>query len=315
MKVFKRENIHTHCVGQEWPEFLGSVRLGESFIIETEQFNLVNGPLAVAGVQAGEPIAVHVERIEILPSFNSPNGGPFFEGMGEPLALEYRDGYFHFPQYFRLKAKPSIGNIAVLPEPTAAILDLVRNDPIKRGWRRIVNDPRAKHCHQDCQYLGEGTIIHMKAQVDEVGLCAADVHGYIGQGEVAFAGIEVQANLQLRVERSTEWLVDWPLIETAEEIMLFCSDTNILHGTEDQTYVDVVREAYWAMREVVAAKVGGTIEEVNSIVATALDIRNCAVYGLGNYIQKEGKQKQPDKDIAVVACLPKEIFSHIEKKS
>jgi hypothetical protein len=84
---------------------------------------------------------------------------------------------------------------------------------------------------------------------------------------------------------------------------------NILTGSDAQTYVDVVRQAYWAMREVVAARVGGTIEEVNSIVATALDIRNCALYGLDNYIQKEGKTDQPDRDIAIVACLPKSIFA------
>lgn len=90
--------------------------------------------------------------------------------------------------------------------------------------------------------------------------------------------------------------------------MLFCSDTNILSGSDEQSYVDVVREAYRAIREVVAEKVGGTIEEVNSIVASALDIRNCAIYGFGNYIQKDGKTEQPDKDIAIVACLPKDVF-------
>ena len=131
MQVFKRESIHSHCVGAEWPGFLGKVRLGESFIIETEQFNL-----------------------------------------------------------------------AVLPEPTNHIREMVRTDPLERGWRRIVNDPRAKHCHQDCQYLTAGSRIHMKAQVDQAGLCAADVHAYIGQGEVAFAGIEVNADVQLRAERS-----------------------------------------------------------------------------------------------------------------
>jgi len=308
MKIFKREYIQSHSVGREWPEFLGEVRLGESFIIETERFNNVNGPIAIESIEAGDNIAVHIERIEILPPFNSPNGGPFFEGMGDPLQLEFEAGYFIFPQYFRLKANPSVGNIAVLPEPTGSVLDLVRDDPAQRGWRRIVNDPRAKHCHQDCQYLTPGSIIHLKAQVDRAGLCAGDVHGYIGQGEVAFAGIEVNANVQLRVERSEGWLVDWPLIETGDEIMLFCSDTNILDGSEDQTYVDVVREAYRAMREVVAAKVGGTIEQVNSIMASALDIRNCAIYGLGNYIQKDGKTVQPDRDIAIVACLPKDIF-------
>ena len=308
VQVFKRESIQTHGVGQEWPEFLGAVQLGESFIVETEQYNSANGPIAIEGIKANDSIAVHIERIDILPPFNAPNGGPFFKGMGDPLQLEFKDGYFIFPKYFRLKSNPSVGSIGVLPQPSDAVLDLIRNDPAKRGWRRIVNDPRAKHCHQDCQYLTTGSIIHLKAQVDEVGLCAADAHAYIGQGEVAFAGIEVHANIQLRVERSTDWLVDWPLIETDDEIMLFCSDTNILHGTEDQTFVDVVRQAYWEMRKVVAAKVGGTIEEVNSIVATALDIRNCALYGLGNYIQKDGKTEQPDKDIAIVACLPKDIF-------
>jgi acetamidase/formamidase len=201
-----------------------------------------------------------------------------------------------------------VGNIAVLPQPAENILDLARHDPLGRGWRRIVNDPRAKHCHQDCQYLRAGSSIHLKAQVDQAGLCVADVHGYIGQGEVAFAGIEVQADVQLRVERSKGWLVDWPLVETKDEIMLFCSDTNLLSGSESQSYVDVVREAYRAIREVVAARVGGTAAEANSIVASALDIRNCAIYGLGNYIQEDGKSAQPDGDIAIVACLSKDVF-------
>lgn len=88
MQIFERENIQMHCVGQEWPEFLGTVRLGESFVVETEQYNSANGPIAIQDVRAGDSIAVHVER----------------------------------------------------------------------GWRRVVNDPRAKHCHQDCQYLTEGQL-------------------------------------------------------------------------------------------------------------------------------------------------------------
>lgn len=308
MQIFRREHIHAHAVGAEWPEFLGQVQLGESFVIETERFNLANGPLAVSGVLAGEDIAVHVEQIEILPPFLAPNGGPFTEGMGEPVPLDYVDGEFLFPKHFRLRANPSIGNVALLPEPTDRILELARTDPAGRGWRRIVNDPRAKHCHQDCPYLTEGSRIHMKAQMDGAGLCVADVHAFIGQGEVAFAGIEVGANVQLRVERSAGWLVDWPLIETENEIMLFYSDTNLLRGKEDQAYVDVVREAYRAVREVVAVRIGGTIQEANPIVATALDIRNCALYGLGDYVRDEGKTAQPDRDIAIVACLPKDVF-------
>ena len=316
LRVFERDLIETHCPGVEWPEFLGAVNLGESFVVETERFNRVNGPIAIEGIEAGDCITVHIESIDILPPFESPNGGPFFEGIGDLVPLEYRDGLFHYPNGMTLPAKPSVGNVAVLPSPTEQVLAMSRRDlgPPKRGhrgwgWRGVVNDPRGKHCHQDCQYLCAGSIIHMKTQVDRAGLCLADVHGYIGQGEMAFAGIEVAARIQVRVERSEGWHVDWPLIETDDEIMVFCSDTNVLDDSTDQQYVDVVRLAYQEMREVVADRIDGSISDANPIVATALDVRNCALYGLGNFIQEDGKNpSQLDRDIAVVGVLPKSVF-------
>ena len=85
MQAFARELIETHCPGAEWPDFLGAVRLGEPFVVETERFNRANGPIAVAGIRAGEAIAIHIEAIDMVPPFESPNGGPFFEGMGDPV--------------------------------------------------------------------------------------------------------------------------------------------------------------------------------------------------------------------------------------
>jgi hypothetical protein len=124
------------------------------------------------------------------------------------------------------------------------------------------------------------------------------------------------------VERSAGWYVDWPLIETADEIMVFCSDTNLLSGSTDEDYVDIVRRAYAEMRKVVAHRLGGSIADANPIVAAALDIRNCALYGLGNFLQKDGKQPgqpdwdpaAPDHDIAVVGTLPKSVFASIEMR-
>jgi len=228
---------------------------------------------------------------------------------------------FLYPNGVELPAKPSVGNVAVLPVPTESILAMSRRDvgpPRERhrgwGWRGVVNDPRGKHCHQDCQYLTAGSIIHLKAQVDRAGLCLGDVHGYIGQGEMAFAGIEVAAQIQIRVERSAGWYVDWPLIETKDEVMVFCSDTNMLDGTTDQQYVDIVRCTYKEMRKVLAKRMGGSISDANPIVAAALDIRNCALYGLANFVQKDSKRPNlPDRDIAVVGVLPKAVFPPLEK--
>jgi acetamidase/formamidase len=313
MQRFTRSAIREHCVESEWPQFLGAVVLGESFVMETERFNAANGPLEVRGIAEGDDLAVYIEGIEIMGPYEAPNGGPFVEGMGPPVPLELRDGYFHYPNGVRLKASPSVGNVAVLPRPDEQLLALSRRslDPASpyrdfKGWRRLVNDPRGKHCHQDCAALGEGTVIHMKAQVAGAGLCLADVHGYIGQGEMAFAGIEVAASVKLRVERSVGWLVDWPVIETPNEVMVFCSHL----GT--WRYVDVVREAYASLRRLVAARIGGTIEDANPIVASAIDIRNCALYGLVGFVPNDVRPH--DSDIAVVAAIRKEVFPQNRRK-
>lgn len=316
MKIFTRDMVYKHCVGTVWPEFLGEVEIGESFIIETERFNKVNGPICINGIKASEPIAVYIEDIDILPPFFSPNGGPFFEGIGEQVPLDYKNNRFYFPNGLVLNAVPSVGNVAILPSPAEKVMEISRRDlgppsPGHRGWgwRGIVNDPRGKHCHQDCRYLAAGSVIHMRAQVDGLGVSLADVHGYISQGELAFAGIEVAARVQLRVEKSDGWYIDWPLIETEDEVMVFCSDQDLDNFPIQRDYVDVVRLAYQEMRKVVAEKIGGTISDANPVVAAALDIRNCALYGLGNFIQKEGKQPgQQDRDIAVVGVLPKSLF-------
>lgn len=315
MQVFGRELTETHCVGAEWPEFCGAVEPGESFVIETRECN-PNGPIEVKGIRKGEIIGIAIKDIQIEPPFSAPQTGPFFLGCGEAIPLEYEDGWFIWPNHFRLRASPSIGNIAVLPEPDEEIRELCRfqilspkpfeRDP--RGWRRVVRDTRGKHCHQDCFALTKGARIFFRANVDGVGVCADDLHGYIGQGELGFAGIEVSGSVQLRVDRSDAWSVDWPVIETADEFMVFVSYTSTYVRRPVLRYVDLVKEGYQEIRRLVAQRIGISVEEANTIVATACDIRNCAIYGLGeNYIpQVRGKAPY---DLAIVASLPKSIFA------
>jgi len=68
VKRFDRSLIETHFAesGQLVPDFIGSVELGEPFVIETANTNDANGPVAIEGVQAGDDIAVEIEKIEIV---------------------------------------------------------------------------------------------------------------------------------------------------------------------------------------------------------------------------------------------------------
>ncbi len=126
--------------------------------------------------------------------------------------------------------------------------------------------------------------------------------------------------------------VAWPeflgRVDLGESFVIetvFCSDTNLLEGTTGPEYVDVVREACRAMREVAAARIGGTIEQANPIVTTALDIRNCAMYGLGNYVQKSGKTPLFDQLFAspistffaldlIITAIVFMVFAHQESQ-
>jgi acetamidase/formamidase len=314
VKTFRRQLLETHCVGAEWPEFCGAVNVAESFVVETLECN-PNGPVEVRGIHRGETVCITIEDIRMEPPFIAPNGGPFFLGCGEGIPLKYENGLFIWPKHFRLPARLSVGNIAVLPEPDEEIRELCRYQifgptPLEknlRGWRRVVRDTRGKHCHQDCFALAKGTSIFVKANVDGLGVCADDLHGYIGQGELAFAAIEVNGSVQLRVERSDKWAVDWPIIETPTEFMVVVSYTSTYARRPVLKFVDLVKEAYGEMRRIIAARLNVPAEEANSIVATACDIKNCAIYGLGeNYIPQQ--RTSPPYDMVIAACMPKSIF-------
>jgi acetamidase/formamidase len=151
----------------------------------------------------------------------------------------------------------------------------------------------------------------MRAQVDGLGLCVDDVHGYIGQGELGFGAIEVNAIVELAVERSDRWAVDWPVVETADAFMVCVSYTSTYVRRPVRRYVDLVKEAYVELRRLVAARLQVPVEEANAIVATACDIQNCALYGLGeNYIPQD-RGRQP-YDLAIAASLPSSIFAEAE---
>ena len=302
MQKFPRSAIDRHAVGVQWPDFLGSVRLGESFVIETERYKLVNGPIRIEGVATGDAIAIQIVKIDMVGPFEAVT-----QERGEQprrVELDLRDdGCFYFPRNFRLEARPTIGNIGVLPQPSEQALAhalKAAGDGSGLGWRALMTAPQGDHCHSNCPWLAAGSIIHLKARVDGAGLCLSDAHGYQPSGRLAHAGIQVSADVQVQVVRSEGWLVRWPLIETSDEIMVLISSAHMAAGVEAR-YQEIAQQAYDSLREVVAARVGCSEREADQIVATGMDLRNCALLGLGAAPEDD----EPGWQTSVVAALQK----------
>ena len=73
-------------------------------------------------------------------------------------------------------------------------------------------------------------------------------------------------------------------------------------------FVDLVRLAFRELRKVVAHRAGCSEQDANALVAAAADLRNCALYGLGEgYLPST--DDQPPFDLAVAAALPKESLA------
>lgn len=88
------------------------------------------------------------------------------------------------------------------------------------------------------------------------------------------------------------------MVETASEVML------VRTGSD---YVQVVREAFRGCRELVQARTGCSVHMANALVASVMDLRNCAIYGLGHgYF--EDRPDEPSRDLSVVGVLPKDVF-------
>lgn len=120
----------------------------------------------------------------------------------------------------------------------------------------------------------------------------------MGEGEMAFNGVSAAANVRARVTRCLDWPVDWPLVETADEIMV------VRTGSD---YVQVVREAFRGCRELVQEKTGCSKVLANAVVASVMDLRNSAIYGLGHgYF--DFRPDEPSRDLSVLGVLPKAVF-------
>lgn len=114
--------------------------------------------------------------------------------------------------------------------------------------------------------------------------------------------------MRLRVERCTQWPVDWPLVETQDDIYLLCSYAAARVRQPRQRYADLVRTVYQGMRELVSHRCQCSIQQANSIVATACSISNCSIFGLDGFIAGVQEDSRFLLELSIAGCLPKSMF-------
>ena len=290
MKRIPREKIKE--APNMWPEPAARVALGESIWVETERYNASNGPIYVEGIEPGDTLVVAVEDIVPVEVGWMNNGGPLRKR--ERVVIPVEKGVAKFPEGIEIPIEPMIGVIGVLPEATPDVLERVKTED--RGWRQVINSPPGKHGgNMDCKEIGIGSRVYLRAQLPGGMLGLADVHALQGNGELSGTGIELAADVRLRMEKSQDLSCEWPLVETDQEIMAVATA---------RSYATASKEAFRALVDVVMKRYGLSFETANLIVCTIGDLRNCSVFMMndGYLPDTEGK---PPGDLTVGAAMHK----------
>jgi amidase len=190
----------------------GRIRVPEDLaaylkVRDPRKVNPAGGPILVRGVRTGDELVVTIERIDLTDQgyVRVAPGGPVMPDLEGPRAMIVRveGGDLLYPGGLRLPARPMVGVIGTAPA------------------RGVVytGDPGPQGSNLDCNAIRVGAKVHLPVAVEGALLGVGDVHASMGDGEVSGTGVEINAEVQVRVDNLFCGSHGWPWIETDDEVV------------------------------------------------------------------------------------------------
>jgi amidase len=222
--------------------------------------NPLTGPLAVRGAVPGDSLVVDVLAIETVgPGWAGGHAhvNPLTPGrVPRPLGriCAVRDGVVHFSDTISFPARPMIGCIGTAPA----------DGPIHAGI------PGRHGGNVDQSVVTAGTRIHLPVEVPDALLFVGDVHAVQGDGELSGVGLEIAAEVTVRVDVRSGSRPVWPWVETPDRLI-------VLTAAED--FPTARREAVEAMVALLERQLGMEPAEALALLSVAGDIRIGQAFG------------------------------------
>ena len=225
--------------------------------------NPATGPVRVRGAEPGDGLCVEIQRIELAKKgFLAVKAG---EGLLAHMATNYvtkiveiRGDTVHFDEQIRFPTNPMVGVIGTAPD----------GEGVATGFAGTHGG------NMDNKYITEGSKVYLPVRVPGALLGLGDVHAAMGDGEITFIGLEICAEVTVKVDliKGAGW--HRPLIETAE-----CWVTT---GDHD----DLAQAARIAAEEMVALmqeKGGLSFETAYMLMSAAVDVQICQCCDPGGF--------------------------------
>lgn len=226
-----------------------SVRSGERVVVETRDcfsgkaksskdlfediamgnVNPATGPIEVEGLVAGKALCVEIERIKCGRTgvvMCSPEVGILSEDVrrSRTKIIPIKNGRAKFSEDVEVDLNPHIGVIGVSPS---------------KGEFPVFH-PGPFGGNMDTVEAREGSKVYLPTFVNGGMVALGDVHAAMGDGEVCGTGLEVSADVTVRLSVCHEFEIDRPMIETPTEWIAFAA-ARTLDGAAKLATSDLVR--------------------------------------------------------------------------
>ncbi len=205
--------------------FFQQVKTNEDVLdsIDHDRLNPATGPVYVRGAEPGDLLKVDIMAIDVADQGVAavvPGEGalreeakekivrviPIVEGAAEYLGL-------------RIPLKPMIGVIGVAPSDEDG--PCPTDTPYKHGGNMDTHDIR------------KGTTLYFPVGQPGGLFALGDCHALMGDGEVCFTGVEIPADVTVRLSVVKGVKSIWPILETETETMVIASAKTMEEATRD----------------------------------------------------------------------------------
>jgi len=222
--------------------------------IDFDMINPATGPIYIEGAEVGDLLKVEIQKIIVKNKGVAavvPGEGVLGDMANKPIVKVFpiQDGYAMFKD-LKLPISPMIGVIGVAPS------ELEGPCPTQTPWKHGGN--------MDTTDIKEGSTLFF--QVNQKGglLALGDCHAMMGDGEICFTGLEIPAEVTLKVDVIKQKAINWPLLKTTSHTMIVASGETI----EDSIYSGT-KEAVRILSKVLNL----SFEEAYLLTSISVDIK------------------------------------------
>ncbi len=206
-------SVHTHDC------FFQQVKSNDDIVsdIDFGKVNPATGPFYIENAEVGDVLKVEILDIRISDQGSIvvlPGGGALGEMVSEPMTriVDIKNNEVDFLG-IKKEIDPMIGVIGVSPGKNQE--GVVTGTPGNHGGNMDTTDVRI------------GSTLYFPVREDGAMLALGDAHAIMGDGELCISGLEVEADIDLKISVIKDVKINWPIIENDKEVMVVASEETL----------------------------------------------------------------------------------------